>query len=172
MALQPIDHYFKTAAEKGASDLHFIVGLAPMLRIDGELKVIKSAKPLTRDTCRKLIESMLTEKQNKDFHEQKDLDLSHEIEGVSRYRVNLHWERGNMGMVARVIDSHIPTLDDIGMPPVVHDLLQLPAGLILVTGPTGCGKSTSLAAMIKTSTRSELQTSSHLKILLNTFMHQ
>ena len=145
-----IDELFKIAAEKNASDLHLIVGKPPMLRIDGELKVIPDYETLTRESMEVLVLSIINENQKEKFYRKRELDVSHEIPGLSRFRVNLHWEKDNMGMVARVISSNIPTLDELNMPPIVHQLLQRPSGLVLVTGPTGCGKSTSLAAMIRT----------------------
>jgi len=145
-----IDELFEIATKKTASDLHLVVGLPPVLRIDGELKIIPNYKPMTEDLMEKLVLSLLNENQKEVFYRKRELDISHQIEGLSRYRVNLHWERDNMGLVARVISATIPSLEDVTMPPIVHELLQRPAGLILVTGPTGCGKSTSLAAMVRT----------------------
>ena len=145
-----INDFFKTATEKGASDLHLIVGKPPILRIDGELKEITGVKPIDHDEMEKLILSILNERSQKTLFDTRELDISYELDGVSRYRVNAHWEKGNLGLVARVISGKIPTLKDIGMPAIVHELLQKPSGLILVTGPTGCGKSTSLAAMVQT----------------------
>ena len=146
----PIDELFRIAATKKASDLHLIVGEPPILRMDGELKVIPNYQVLTRESMEKLVLPILSEHQKEKFYRKRELDVSHEIIGLSRYRVNLHWEKDNIGMVARVISSAIPTLQEIDMPPIVHELLQRPSGLILVTGPTGCGKSTALAAMIRT----------------------
>ena len=146
----PIDELFKIASDKRASDLHLIVGKPPILRIDGELKELTDKKLLTKETAEKLILVMLNENQKESFYRKRELDMSHQLDGVSRYRVNLHFEKDNIGMVARVISTTIPSLDDVTMPPLVHELLQKQAGLILVTGPTGCGKSTSLAAMIRT----------------------
>jgi len=145
-----IDELFKLAAEKKASDLHLVVGEPPVLRIDGELKKVKNYKEITREGMEKLVVSILTPAQKEKLFTKKELDISHEITGVSRFRVNMHWEKDNLGLVARVISAEIPTLEEIEMPTVVHDLLQKLSGLILVTGPTGCGKSTSLAAMVRT----------------------
>jgi twitching motility protein PilT len=145
-----IDDLFRIASKKNASDLHLIVDEPPYLRIDGELKAIPDYKAITHDAMERLIVTLLNENQKEVFYRKRELDISHQIEGVSRYRVNLHWEKDNMGMVARVISSNIPSLDELEMPPIVHELLRRQSGLILVTGPTGCGKSTSLAAMIRT----------------------
>ncbi len=120
-----------------------------MLRIDGELAAIANGETLTRESMESLLLSLLNGGQKERFFQQRELDMSYEIPGVSRFRVNLHWEKDNMGLVARVVSSSIPSLDDLSLPPVVHELLQRPSGLILMTGPAGCGKSTTLAAMIR-----------------------
>lgn len=150
MAVLKIDEYFRKATETGASDLHLIVGKPPILRIDGELKIITDAAEITRESMEKMVLPMLNEAQNERLYRKRELDISHEIVGLSRYRVNLHFEKDNIGLVARVISTKIPELADLEMPPVIHSLLQRQSGLILVTGPTGCGKSTSLAAMLRT----------------------
>src|SRR3989344_1761533 len=108
-----IDELFRLAAEKKASDLHLVVGEPPILRIDGELKKVKNYKPVLRDGMEKLVLSIITPEQKEKFYAKKELDISHEIVGLSRYRVNLHWEKDNIGMVARVISSTIPTLEDV-----------------------------------------------------------
>lgn len=144
-----INELFKIATQKGASDLHIIVGKPPILRIDGELKVIPDKAEITRDAAETMVFSILTERQKKKFIDERELDISYEIAKFSRYRVNLHWEKDNVGLVARVISNDIPKLEDLGMPQIVNDLIEKSSGLILVTGPTGCGKSTTLAAMIE-----------------------
>lgn len=143
-----LDELFKIAVEKRASDLHIVVGLPPILRIDGVLQPIKNKPKIDRKTAHDLVFAILTEKQEEIFNNEKELDLSYEMKDFSRFRVNLHWERDNVGLVARVISKRIPTLKDIVAPAIVYDLIKLDQGLLLVTGPTGCGKSTTLAAMI------------------------
>lgn len=143
-----IDELFKIAIEKEASDLHLVVGMPPILRVDGLLQPITSQPKLTNKIAQKVIFDILTEKQKEIFIEQKELDLSHELEGSFRFRINLHWEKDNIGLAARLIPTKIPSLEDILMPKIVYGLLKLEQGLILITGPTGHGKSTSLAAMI------------------------
>lgn len=145
-----INELFILAFENNASDLHIMVGMPPILRIDGELKPIfgKEKEKIDIKTAKELIFSILTEKQKNIFESKKELDLSHELKNNSRFRVNLFWEKGNPGLVARVIPKKIPTMKDIMMSKIVYEFLNLTHGLILVTGPTGCGKSTSLAAMI------------------------
>ncbi|NUM25861.1 MAG: PilT/PilU family type 4a pilus ATPase [Candidatus Buchananbacteria bacterium] len=151
-----IDDLFKIAVEKGASDLHIVVGMPPILRIDGNLTPIKGENKITNKIAQDLIFPMLTEKQKQIYDKEKELDLSYEIESGHRFRVNLHWEKDNFGLVARVISSKIPSIQDLNMPPITTNLLNMKQGLILVTGPTGCGKSTTLAAMVEyiNSTRS------------------
>jgi len=143
-----LDDLFKIAVDKKASDLHLIVGMPPVLRIDGQLQPIKSEPKITNKIAQELIYPILTEKQKQIFLNDKELDLSYEIKSGHRFRVNLHWEKDNVGLVARVISSEIPTMEDILMPEITYKLLDLKQGLILMTGPTGCGKSTTLAAMV------------------------
>jgi twitching motility protein PilT len=143
-----IDSLFRIAVEKGASDLHLVANLPPILRIDGELKRITGAPVLSPADVEKLVLSMLTDQQKETYIEDRELDISYALKDHGRFRVNLHWEKNSAGMVARVISEKIPSMEEILMPPIVYDLVKLKQGLILVTGPTGCGKSTSLAAMI------------------------
>lgn len=144
-----INNLFKLATKNKASDLHIIVGKPPIVRIDGELKILPDIEVVTRDLAEKMIFGILTERQQKKYLEERELDISYEIAEYSRYRVNLHWEKDNPGLVARVISNEIPQLEDLGMPEIANQLLSRTTGLILITGPTGCGKSTTLAAMIE-----------------------
>ena len=142
-----INDLLKTAVEKGASDLHLVANLPPVLRVDGNLAYIENEKKIGAEDMERMIMSILDEKQKDRFVANRELDLGLETDGC-RFRVNLRFERGNMGLVARVISGKMPTLEEVGMPKIVYNLLNLNQGLILLTGPTGCGKSTSLAAMI------------------------
>ncbi len=144
-----INNLFKLATKNKASDLHIIVGKPPIVRIDGELKMLPDTEVITRDSAEKMIFGILTERQQKKYLEERELDISYEIPEYSRYRVNLHWEKDNPGLVARVIATEIPQLENLGMPEIANQLLSRTSGLILITGPTGCGKSTTLAAMIE-----------------------
>jgi len=142
-----IKELFKKAFQDGASDLHMVVGLPPALRIDGDLKFIEEEKVITKKDIETIAFSLITPAQKTKFQEEKELDFGYEQDDF-RFRINLHYEKDNIGMVARVISSVIPKMDDLGLPDVVYNLCNLKQGLILVTGPTGCGKSTTLAAMI------------------------
>jgi len=143
-----IEQLFKIAVEKKASDLHLVVGQSPIVRIDGNLQKIEGEAELTTDSMQKIIFGMLSEQRKEQLIKERDLDMSYEIPDVARFRVNMHWEKGNLGLVARVVTHHIPNMDEISMPEAAYNLARLKDGLILVTGPTGCGKSTTLAAMI------------------------
>ena len=143
-----LDSLLSAAAQAGASDLHIVAGRPPILRIDGLLQEIKQEKALTPLQAEKIIFSMLTEQQRADFVANKELDLSYETPDKTRFRVNIHFERGTVGLVARVVSQKIPTVEDLNMPETVYKLALLNKGLVLMTGPAGCGKSTALAAMI------------------------
>lgn len=142
-----LDNLFSTASDRGASDLHLAVGLPPIIRLHGELKALDEPA-VTQKKMEELIASLVLPAQRERFERERELDLSYQSKNGTRFRVNLHFERDNLGLVARVIPTQIPSLDDIGMPQVVSNLTRMDYGLVLVTGPTGCGKSTTLAAMI------------------------
>ncbi len=148
-----INNLLKLATSKKASDIHLSFGQAPVFRIDGELfdinKIVLDGNfhPLTAIDLESFMEAMLTRDQKVRFLDRRDLDLGYQVEGF-RYRVNFAYAKGNIQIVARIIDESLPSLQEIGMPEVVEDLMSLSQGFILVTGPTGCGKSTTLAAMI------------------------
>jgi len=142
-----IKELFKYAVKKGASDLHMVVGLKPSLRIEGELSYIEEEGEITAKGMELMVYTIITAAQKAKLIEQRDLDFGMEINGF-RFRINVHYEKGHLGLVTRVISDNMPTLEEIQMPKIVYNLLELKQGLILVTGPTGCGKSTTLAAMV------------------------
>ncbi|MBM3285875.1 MAG: type IV pilus twitching motility protein PilT [Candidatus Eisenbacteria bacterium] len=133
--------------EKNASDLHLTAAVPPQLRIDGEI-IPTVHEPLNPETCEALIYSVLRDDQKKRFEMNKELDLSFGIQGLARFRVNVFLQRGVTCAAIRRIPYQIPDFDYLGLPPVVRTFAELPNGLILVTGPTGSGKSTTLAALI------------------------
>ncbi len=147
-ALEVMDKLFDIAVTKGASDIHLVAGKPPLLRIFGEIVPIEGAKILTKDTVQELIFSLLTEEEKRHIIDDKELDVAHQISSGKRFRVNLHWEKTNLAMVARTIPSEIPTMESLELPQVIREMTNYPHGLVLVTGPTGSGKSTTLAAMI------------------------
>ncbi|HEX7021244.1 MAG TPA: ATPase, T2SS/T4P/T4SS family, partial [Trueperaceae bacterium] len=137
----------KLAIERRASDLILTVGLPPMLRVDGDW-VQTDYDPLTPNLTRRLMYSMMDEKKQRNFEENKDLDFSFSLSGYGRFRVNVFFQRGSVGGVLRMISEEVLSFERMGLPNQVSDVARLPRGLILVTGPTGSGKSTTLAAMI------------------------
>ncbi|MFH2062850.1 MAG: PilT/PilU family type 4a pilus ATPase [bacterium] len=143
-----IERLFGLAVDRGASDLHLVVGKPPLLRISGELVEIDGAKELTAEVSKQLCFSILDDAERERFIGSRELDVAYQIESGKRFRVNLHWEKGNVAMAARVIPADIPQMEDLDLTPVVSEMVSYPHGLVLLTGPTGAGKSTTLAAMI------------------------
>jgi len=139
----------QTMIEKGASDLHITTGSPPQIRVDGDL-VPLNTPPLTPAETKQLVYSVLTDAQKHKFEEETELDFSFGLKGLSRFRANVFMQRGAVASAIRTIPFKIMTFDELGLPPVVRELVKRPRGLILVTGPTGSGKSTTLATMIDT----------------------
>lgn len=133
--------------EKGASDLHITTGSAPQLRIDGRLAPLKTP-PLTPQETKQLCYSILTDAQKHKFEEENELDLAFGVKGLSRFRANVFMQRGAVAGAFRTIPFKMLSFQELGLPPVVSDIAKKPRGLVLVTGPTGSGKSTTLASII------------------------
>lgn len=133
--------------EKGASDIHLTVGVPPTYRVNGKL-IPYGDKTLTPEDTENLVLQGLNEHQMGILEQKGEVDFSYSSPGYGRYRVNAYRQRGSYGMALRIIPLIIPTMDSLGLPPVISDLARLPRGLILVTGPTGSGKSTTLASMV------------------------
>ncbi|HEY9404254.1 MAG TPA: type IV pilus twitching motility protein PilT [Pyrinomonadaceae bacterium] len=138
----------KKLIELGGSDLHLTTNTPPQVRVDGGLKPLEGFKTLTSADTKQLAYSVLTDAQKHRFEESLELDFSFGVRGLSRFRANLFNQRGAVGCVFRAIPYEIRSFENLGLPPVVTKLCDKPRGLILVTGPTGSGKSTTLAAMI------------------------
>jgi len=147
-----IDAFFKLMNEQGASDLHLMAGQPPALRIRGDIERIKY-KVLDSDDLRGMLYEITPEHKIKVFEESGDVDFAYEVPGLARYRANFFMQRRGVGAVFREIPSTIMTTDQLGLPPVVPKLATLPRGLVLVTGPTGSGKSTTLAAIVDVANR-------------------
>ncbi|EQB64163.1 MAG: hypothetical protein RBG1_1C00001G1742 [candidate division Zixibacteria bacterium RBG-1] len=133
--------------KKKASDLHITVGTPPQLRVDGKLQKLPM-ESLTPEETKKLAYSIMSEKQRQKFEEKSELDLSFGIENLSRYRCNVFMQRGNVAIAIRQIPFRVPSFEELGLTKVVSEFANLPRGLVLITGPTGSGKSTTLAAII------------------------
>ncbi len=147
-----IDAFFKLMHEQGASDLHLTAGQPPSLRIRGDIERIKY-KVLDNDDLRGMLYEITPEEKIKVFEETGDVDFGYEIPGLARYRANFFMQKNGVGAVFREIPTAIMTAEQLGLPPVISKLASLPRGLVLVTGPTGSGKSTTLASIIDVANR-------------------
>ena len=143
-----IIEYLMLTVEKGGSDLHLCAGSQPMIRLHGNL-IAASDRVLSADECRELIYSIFTENQRARFEETWELDFALVVKGLGRFRSNAHYSRGSVEATFRHIPDKIPSLDSLGLPPVISRLCGLEQGLVLVTGITGSGKTTTLAAMVE-----------------------
>jgi twitching motility protein PilT len=143
-----IDDLLERTVAAGASDLHVTAGCAPALRVNGVLQRLEDLEPLTPDDTRQLLYRVMSTEQQKHFEIKRQLDISYALAGVARFRVNIYFQRGSLGAAFRLIPAKLKTLDELGLPPVMHELATKPRGLVLVTGPTGSGKTTTLAAVI------------------------
>ena len=147
-----IDAFFKLMNDQGASDLHLVAGQQPALRIRGEIERIKY-KPLDNNDLRGMVYEIAPEEKIKLFEETGDVDFGYEIPGLARYRANFFMQRNGVGAVFRQIPNNIMGCEQLGLPPVIAKLASLPRGLVIITGPTGSGKSTTLAAIIDEANR-------------------
>src|SRR5881397_3482243 len=135
-------------SELGGSDLHVTTGTPPLVRVHGEIRPLDGYHPLTSSETKQLAYSVLTDAQKHRFEENLELDFSFGVKGLSRFRANIFNQRGAVGAVFRAIPYEIRTFEELGLPPIIKELCSKPRGLVLVTGPTGSGKSTTLAAVI------------------------
>jgi twitching motility protein PilT len=143
-----IDDLLTYAVENGASDLHLANQLPPAIRVDGSIRPIEGLSRLDNEQIREMIFGILTQSLRERFEADKELDTSHSIMGVGRFRVNVFQQRGSLGSVLRAIPHEIPPFETLGLPEIVASLAELRRGLVLVTGPTGSGKSTTLASLV------------------------
>ena len=142
-----IDELLELVRERKASDLHISAGLPPVIRVDGKL-IRVDMSPLTSDDVESLIFPMLNNEQRRTLEQHWELDLSYGVYGLGRFRVNVYKDRGNFAAAFRTINSECPSFEQLGLPEIVREITGKPRGLILVTGPTGSGKSTTLATMV------------------------
>src|SRR5438105_7182786 len=143
-----IDDLLRLATSQGASDLHLKAGSFPYMRIGGELRPVVDAKPLTQEDTLDMAFSVMSNRQKQRFKEVSEVDIAYGLSGVGRFRANIFQQRGTVGIVLRVIPDVTRTTSSLGLPPVIEQIAEEQRGLILVTGTTGSGKSTTLAAMI------------------------
>jgi twitching motility protein PilT len=138
----------KQTVELNASDLHMTVGSPPVIRVRGELRALENYQPLTSKDTRDLIYGILSNDQRKRLEQDWQVDFSYSVPAYGRFRVNAYMQRASVGAAFRLIPAEIKSIDQLGLPAAVHEFVKKPRGFVLVTGPTGSGKSTSLAAMI------------------------
>ncbi len=143
-----IEEIFKGAISLKASDVHLATNLPVFFRIDGVMRPVKNWPALKHENILSLIEPVINKNQKDRLFNKKNLEFSYQIKGDFRFRVSLFWEKNVLALAARLIHPKIPTMEEIDMPKAVYDFANLNDGLVLVTGPTGCGKSTTLAALI------------------------
>ncbi|MCX6345918.1 MAG: type IV pilus twitching motility protein PilT [Armatimonadetes bacterium] len=144
-----LDDLLRECAKRGASDVHLSVGLPPMLRIDGSLHQTNYT-PIAPNEAQRLIYDILTNEQVEKYERTHELDFSYGVKGIGRYRVNVYKQRGSVGAAMRSIPDQVPSFEQLGLPPIIQELCKKHSGLVLITGPTGSGKSTTLACMIDT----------------------
>ncbi len=143
-----IDELLEHMVARDASDLHVTVGTPPVIRVRGEVERVEDYAPLTPEETQELLYRILSSEQQKNLEIKRQLDFSHSIPGLARFRVNVYFQRESIGAAFRLIPAEIKTLEELGIPATLHQLAEKPRGLVLVTGPTGSGKSTTLAAII------------------------
>jgi len=143
-----INDLLKRVLDKSASDLHLIVGTPPVLRIHGDLIVQKDLPVVSQEEAQQMLSTITTKEHIDFFNKERELDFAYSVPGLSRFRVNVLRQRGTLSFAFRLVPFKIPTLDELGMPPVLKQLAMKKRGLILITGQTGSGKSTTMAALI------------------------
>lgn len=144
-----IKKILEMCVQYGASDVHILVGVPPMLRLHGKLLTVPETKAITPGQADELVNSLLSEQQRELLKVDRELDFSYNLPNGARFRANVYYEKGNVAAALRYIPATIKTLEDLHLPPIIGELTKMKQGLILVTGPTGHGKSTTLAAMIE-----------------------
>jgi twitching motility protein PilT len=143
-----IDDLLEHMVALGASDLHVTTGTEPVVRVNGRLQKIEGFPRLAPDDTQRILYRILSTEQQKHLEVNRQIDVSHSIPGLARFRVNVYFQRESLGAAFRMIPTELKTLEDLGLPAHLHELATKPRGLVLVTGPTGSGKSTTLAAVI------------------------
>jgi twitching motility protein PilT len=143
-----IDALLERMVALSASDLHITVGSPPVVRVNGALQPLEGTEPLAPDQTHQILYRILSTEQQKQLEIKRQIDMAHSIPGLARFRVNVYFQRETLGAAFRLIPAEIKTLEELGIPTSLHGLTERPRGLVLVTGPTGSGKSTTLAALI------------------------
>jgi twitching motility protein PilT len=143
-----IDTLLEQTVARNASDLHVTTGTPPAIRVRGHIEALDSVPPMTADTLQQLLYRILSSEQQKHLEIKRQIDMAYSVPGLARFRVNIYFQRGTLSAAFRLIPHELKTLEELGLPETLHVLAEKPRGIVLVTGPTGSGKSTTLAAMI------------------------
>src|SRR5439155_19434541 len=143
-----IDDLLKQMKALDASDLHLTPGSEPVVRVRGDLERLQGIDKLTTNSCRELVYRILSTEQQKLLETKRNVDLAYSVPGVARFRVNVFFQRASVSAAFRMIPTEIKSLEELGLPMQLADFAEMPRGLVLVTGPTGSGKSTTLATLI------------------------
>src|SRR3990170_5083245 len=144
----PVPELLEVVLERGASDLHLTVGAPPTIRLHGDLIRLEEYAKMTPRGVQGMIYAILPQKMRERLEQELELDMSYQLPGKARFRVNVYFQRDSLGAAFRLIPYEIKSLDDLALPSVVADLARYPRGFVVVTGPTGSGKSTTLAGMV------------------------
>jgi twitching motility protein PilT len=147
--IEQVERVLAAARRLAASDIHLKVGLPPIFRIKGHLRTVRDVAPISREALEAFADHVMSDRQRREFEEYRECDLAYSTSDGSRFRTNVFTQRGEVGMVLRLIPPEVPPFESLGLPEVVLKLAEQPRGLVLVTGVTGSGKSTTLAAMIE-----------------------
>src|SRR3954468_12534335 len=147
-AANSIDELLERMVEVNASDLHVTTGTPPAVRVRGEVERLEGFDALTGEQTQQLLYRILSSEQQKQFELNRQLDFAYAIPGLARFRVNVYYQRESVGAAFRLIPQEIKTMEELSLPPVLHQLAEYPRGLVLVTGPTGSGNATPLASII------------------------
>ena len=146
--MMEINELLKRVVTTNASDLHLRVPSPPVLRIDGDLKIQEDLPPLSGEDAENILKTIASQEQRNAFSRDLELDFAYEVEGVARFRVNVMKQRGTLSICFRVVPTEVATIEQLGLPQISKELIMKPRGMILVTGPTGSGKSTTMASML------------------------
>src|SRR5438874_5626744 len=144
----PIPELLELVLERGASDLHLTTGSPPVIRLHGDLLPLSDYPELTAQGLRSMIYAILPQRRREQLEQELELDMSYSLPGKARFRVNVYFQRDSIGAAFRLIPFEIKSVETLGLPPVVTELARYPRGFVCVTGPTGSGKSTTLAALV------------------------
>ncbi|MFN3420871.1 MAG: type IV pilus twitching motility protein PilT, partial [Armatimonadota bacterium] len=143
-----LEDILRVGVQRNCSDVHLKAGAPPLFRLYGDLYPATNVPPLSPEDTQRLVFSILPDEKREEFERRKEVDFAFTIPGLARFRANVLMQRGTIEAIFRIIPPRIPTFEELGLPPIVRHFCERPRGIVLVTGPAGCGKTTTLAAMV------------------------